>query len=83
MGRTVTRAYIYGRSEKIVRVGKKVIPDAPHEVLLVLDSTIGKNALSQARGFGAVAPLTGVVLRIGWDSKGRNCNRGSRYNKPD
>lgn len=61
-GRLQEHTALMEELEKIVRVGKKVIPDAPHEVLLVLDSTIGQNALSQARGFGAVAPLTGVVL---------------------
>ena len=61
-GRLQEHTALMEELEKIVRVGKKVISDAPHEVLLVLDSTIGQNALSQARGFGAVAPLTGVVL---------------------
>lgn len=61
-GRLQEHTALMEELEKIVRVGKKVVPDAPHEVLLVLDSTIGQNALSQARGFGAVAPLTGVVL---------------------
>ncbi len=61
-GRLQEHTALMEELEKIVRVGKKVIPDAPHEVLLVLDSTIGQNALSQAKGFGAVAPLTGVVL---------------------
>ena len=48
--------------KKVARVGKKVIADAPHEVLLVLDATIGQNALSQAEGFNEAATLTGVVL---------------------
>jgi fused signal recognition particle receptor len=47
---------------KVMRVCKKVIPDAPHETLLVLDATIGQNALSQAKGFMKVAPISGVVL---------------------
>ena len=47
---------------KVARVGKKLISDAPHEVLLVLDATIGQNALSQAEGFNQAADLTGVVL---------------------
>ena len=38
------------------------MPEAPHECLLVLDSTIGQNALSQAKGFTEATPLTGVVL---------------------
>lgn len=47
---------------KISRVVKKVIPDAPHQTLLVLDATTGQNAISQARNFGEIVPLTGVVL---------------------
>ncbi len=47
---------------KVVRVMKKARPDAPHEVLLVLDATIGQNALSQARVFKDVVGVTGVVL---------------------
>jgi fused signal recognition particle receptor len=47
---------------KVMRVIQKKQPDAPHECLLVLDSTIGQNALSQANGFTKAAPLTGVVL---------------------
>ena len=40
----------------------KVIPGAPHEVLLVLDATAGQNAISQARGFSEAAGCTGIVL---------------------
>jgi fused signal recognition particle receptor len=47
---------------RIRRVIAKVIPDAPHEVLLVLDATAGQNAISQARGFGQAAGCTGIVL---------------------
>lgn len=47
---------------KVMRVVKKVIPDAPHETLLVLDATIGQNALSQAKGFTKVAPISGIAL---------------------
>ena len=47
---------------KVMRVIKKVIPDAPHETLLVLDATIGQNALSQAKGFMKVAPISGIAL---------------------
>ena len=47
---------------KISRVIKKVIPDAPHQTLLVLDATTGQNAISQAKNFGEIVPLTGVVL---------------------
>ena len=47
---------------KIRNVIKKVIPEAPHEVLLVLDATAGQNAISQARGFSDAAGCTGIVL---------------------
>jgi fused signal recognition particle receptor len=47
---------------KISRVVKKVIPDAPHQTILVLDATTGQNAVSQAQNFGEIVPLTGVVL---------------------
>jgi len=48
--------------EKIKRVISKQIPDAPHEVLLVLDATAGQNAISQAKGFSQAAGCTGIVL---------------------
>lgn len=48
--------------EKIVRVIKKVSPDAPHQTLLVLDATTGQNAVDQAEIFHSFAPLTGIIL---------------------
>jgi fused signal recognition particle receptor len=48
--------------EKITRVLKKQMPDAPHDVWLVLDATTGQNAIQQAREFAKVAPLTGLVV---------------------
>lgn len=47
---------------KVHRVVGKRLPGAPHEVLLVLDGTIGQNALAQARTFAAAVPVTGVVV---------------------
>jgi len=47
---------------KIVRVMKKVDPEAPHAVLLVLDATVGQNALSQVEMFGKTAGVTGLVM---------------------
>ncbi len=47
---------------KSSRDSPKVIPDAPHQTLLVLDATTGQNAISQAKNFGEIVPLTGVVL---------------------
>ncbi len=47
---------------KIQRVIAKRIPEAPHEVLLVLDATAGQNGISQARGFASAVQCTGIVL---------------------
>ena len=47
---------------KINKVISRVIPDAPHESLLVLDATTGQNALSQAKAFKEVTELSGIVL---------------------
>ncbi|MNY37035.1 Signal recognition particle receptor FtsY [compost metagenome] len=47
---------------KIYRVIQREVPDAPHEVILVLDATTGQNALSQAKLFGDKTGLTGLVL---------------------
>ena len=48
--------------EKIVRVMRKVDQEAPHAVLLVLDATVGQNALSQVEIFGRIAGVTGLVM---------------------
>lgn len=48
--------------EKIQRVMTKVIPDAPHETLLVLDATTGQNGVDQAEVFHSFTPLTGIIL---------------------
>lgn len=61
-GRLQTQANLMEELGRIRRVIAKVIPDAPHEVLLVLDATAGQNAISQARGFSAAAGCTGIVL---------------------
>lgn len=61
-GRLQTKVNLMEELKKISRVVKKVIPDAPHQTLLVLDATTGQNAVSQARTFGEIVPLTGVVL---------------------
>ena len=47
---------------KITRTVKKIVPDAPHETLLVVDSTTGQNALMQADLFDKAVKLTGLVL---------------------
>ena len=61
-GRLQNRAELMGELEKIVRVVRKVAPDAPHAVLLVLDATVGQNALSQVEIFGKIAGVTGLVM---------------------
>jgi len=48
--------------EKMRRTAARVIPDAPHEVLLVLDATTGQNGLEQARKFTESSGVTGIVL---------------------
>jgi fused signal recognition particle receptor len=61
-GRLQTQSNLMEELGRIGRVMKKVVPEAPHEVLLVLDSTAGQNAISQARGFSEAASCTGIVL---------------------
>ncbi|MBN1334759.1 MAG: signal recognition particle-docking protein FtsY [Deltaproteobacteria bacterium] len=61
-GRLQSRKPLMDELAKVIRVIGRALPGAPHEVLLVLDATIGQNALSQARLFGEAAPLTGIVL---------------------
>ncbi len=61
-GRLQTQSNLMQELEKIRRVIARHIPDAPHEVLLVLDATAGQNAISQAKGFSQVAGCTGIVL---------------------
>ena len=61
-GRLQNRAELMGELEKIIRVMKKVDAEAPHAVLLVLDATVGQNALSQVEIFGRIAGVTGLVM---------------------
>lgn len=61
-GRLQTQKNLMDELEKIRRVIQKVIPDAPHESLLVLDATTGQNGLSQAKSFSAAVECTGLVL---------------------
>jgi fused signal recognition particle receptor len=61
-GRLHTKVNLMEEMRKIQRVIKKRIPDAPHEVLLVLDATTGQNGLQQARQFTEVLAVTGIVL---------------------
>jgi fused signal recognition particle receptor len=61
-GRLQTQTSLMEELGRVRRVMAKVIPDAPHEVLLVLDATAGQNAISQARGFSEAAGCTGIIL---------------------
>lgn len=61
-GRIHTRVNLMNELEKIRRVAAREVPGAPHEVLLVLDATVGQNGLSQAREFTNVAGVNGIVL---------------------
>ncbi len=70
-GRLQTQSNLMQELDKIRRVISKHIPEAPHEVLLVLDATAGQNAISQARGFSDAAGCTGIVLaKIDGSAKG-------------
>src|SRR3979411_2847214 len=61
-GRLQNKAELMKELEKVVRVIKKVDPSAPHAVLLVLDATVGQNALSQVEAFHRIAGVTGLVM---------------------
>lgn len=61
-GRLHTQDDLMSELAKIGRVVDRRLPGAPHETLLVLDATVGQNALAQARTFGRALPLTGLVL---------------------
>ncbi len=61
-GRLHTKQNLMAELEKMRRTAAKVIPDAPHEVLLVLDATTGQNGLEQARKFTEASGVTGIVL---------------------
>ena len=61
-GRLHNKAYLMEELSKISRVVKKIMPDAPHEVLLVLDGSTGQNALEQARQFTAATEVTALAI---------------------
>jgi len=70
-GRLHTKKNLMEELKKMIRVIRKLIPDAPHEVLLVLDATTGQNAIFQTREFLEAANLTGmVVTKLDGTSKG-------------
>lgn len=61
-GRLHTESQLMEELKKVARVVAKRRPGAPHESLLVLDGTVGQNAVSQARAFAGAVPLTGLVV---------------------
>ncbi|RQV99432.1 signal recognition particle-docking protein FtsY [bacterium] len=70
-GRLHNKDYLMQELEKVSRVLKRKMPDAPHEVLLVLDATTGQNGLVQAREFVRTSGVTGLVLtKIDGTAKG-------------
>lgn len=70
-GRLQTKTNLMNELNKIYKVIQKVIIDAPHETLLVIDATTGQNGISQAQNFTEVAPVTGIILtKMDGSSKG-------------
>jgi len=70
-GRLHNKSHLMEELAKIMRVAKKKVPTAPHEVLLVLDGTTGQNAVQQAREFTRFVNVTGLVLtKLDGTSKG-------------
>lgn len=61
-GRLQNKSNLMEELRKIVRVMKKIDPSAPHEIMLTLDAGTGQNAISQAKLFSDVAPVTGITL---------------------
>ena len=61
-GRLHTKSNLMSEMKKIAKTAEKALPGAPHEILLVVDSTNGQNAFAQAKEFKEALPLTGIVL---------------------
>lgn len=61
-GRLQNKENLMAELEKIGRIIKRVVPDAPHETFLALDASTGQNALVQAKEFSKITPVTGIVL---------------------
>ncbi|MGT2887638.1 signal recognition particle-docking protein FtsY [Streptococcus didelphis] len=70
-GRLQNKENLMAELEKMGRIIKRVLPDAPHETLLALDASTGQNALSQAKEFAKIMPLSGLILtKIDGTAKG-------------
>lgn len=79
-GRLHNKAYLMDELNKIKRVIQKVIPNAPHEVLLVLDGSTGQNAVEQAKQFTQTTDVTSLAItKLDGTAKGRRgtCDRSS------
>ena len=61
-GRLQNRTELMEELAKIIRVIQKLVPEAPHDSVIVLDGTVGQNALSQVKAFQAAAGLTGLII---------------------
>lgn len=61
-GRLQNKENLMAELEKIGRIIKRVVPEAPHETFLALDASTGQNALVQAKEFSKITPVTGIVL---------------------
>ncbi len=61
-GRLQNKSHLMEELAKVIRVMRKLAPEAPHEVLLVVDASTGQNALNQAREFSRIVPLTGLIV---------------------
>ena len=61
-GRLHTKDHLMQELEKINRVVKKLIPEAPHDTIIVLDGTVGQNALEQVKYFAECVPISGIIM---------------------
>ena len=61
-GRLQNKKNLMDEYKKIANVTKKIIPEAPHEVILILDATSGQNVINQVEEFNKIIPLTGVIM---------------------
>ena len=61
-GRLHNKDYLMEALKKIDRVIKKLVPDAPHDTVLILDGTVGQNALEQVKHFSDCVPITGIIM---------------------
>ena len=81
-GRLHTQDNLMNELQKVGRVIAKRLPGAPHETLLVLDATIGQNAVAQAQSFAQAMPLTGVIVtKVDGTARGGIVSRVTRHRR--